>query len=185
LTDLVGLDWDGTTEWVARVNPTTASVTHVAPISGVSSSYAGDSTFDSAGHRLFIWASGSSLPTTFLVLDSDTGALLYSAQWTLLFANPEYDAFHGDIVGLQWDGTNTWLARVNVANAAVTPVAIIPGLQFTQPGHSTFDVQGQRLFVFGGGPSLPDALLSLDSNTGAVLASIAWPVDFTYPEYDG
>jgi hypothetical protein len=183
--NLVGLHWDGSTEWLARVTPSSGAMSDVAALVGVSFAQQGDSALDVGGHRLFVWASGPSLQPSLLVLDSDSGALLSTTVWPMQFAYPEFDSSSNDLMGLQFDGTNQWFVRINPTTTAVTMVAIVPSVVATQPGHSTFDVAGHRLYLYIGGPSAAEDLVTIDTTTGSVTTSVPWPVNYAYPEYDG
>lgn len=186
--NLVGFSTDANSVTrFARLNPATGIVTSSSfVIPGMNHGHQDDYAFDAQGQRYYVFGSGFSLPDTMFTIDATNGAVLASIPWPAGFGHPHFDAVHGDIVGLRWDGSTMHLARFNPSNSVVTDTATLAGPFLIQTGLSTINVQDHRLYTYSGSLSSPGTsnLVTLDSNTGVISFSVPWPSLFLNPEFE-
>ena len=186
------LHWDAVAmvEQFGTVDIATAVFSPIANIPGVTS-ISGEVVLD-PGARTYSFAGAPGTVghpgETYITLDLDSGAVISAATIGNWFNNPEYDPVTGNVFALRWDEINLveQLGTVDVATAAFSPIADIPGVTMIQGEMVLRSAQRTYSFIRAPGPGEPDGhtYVTLDLDSGAVVSEAPLRGYFNNAEYD-
>ncbi|MEM6347693.1 MAG: T9SS type A sorting domain-containing protein [Bacteroidota bacterium] len=173
------------------INPFMASPDTAMPILNTMGVSLSSSAFDHANNRYVFWGIDDQYQERFYVMDVLTGQLLYSPLVVGRGPNElQYDLQYSTPYGLQWDDTNNveYFVTVDLTTGVSSPIAILPGVQYINPGTSSFDSNNGRYFFVGADGQFNVNYYTVSAASGQILHSIPLPSDYSSllrdPKYD-
>ncbi|MEL6589082.1 MAG: T9SS type A sorting domain-containing protein [Bacteroidota bacterium] len=149
------------------------------------------SAFDHANNHYVFWGIDDQNQQRFYVIDALTGQVLNSPLAVGRAANElQYDLQNSTPYGLQWDDSASveYFVSVDLTTGVSTPIAILPGVKYINPGTSSFDSNHGRYFFVGADDQVNLTYYTVSAATGQILHSIPLPSQFSSllrdPKYD-